>query len=189
MKFPEISRSRNRETPGTAGTRVHSVGQRATLLCHRLRPQHRFPSTLSVHHHLLLDITFSSNSCPRKPGSGHPELIADFGRIAEERGFHSIWMPEHVVFFRDYASQYPYSDDGRIPGNPNGGTEPLTVLTFLAAHTERIRLGTGVCLVPQRNPIYTAKQVANVDYLSKGRLDFGIGIGWLREEFDALGVP
>ena len=98
-------------------------------------------------------------------------------------------MPEHVVFFRDYASQYPYSDDGRIPGNPNGGTEPLTVLTFLAAHTERIRLGTGVCLVPQRNPIYRAKQVANVDYLSKGRLDFGIGIGWLREEFDALGVP
>ena len=67
--------------------------------------------------------------------------------------------------------------------------EPLTALTFVAAHTERIRLGTGICLVPQRNPIYTAKQVADVDYLSQGRVDFGIGIGWLREEFAALGVP
>jgi len=122
-------------------------------------------------------------------GATSPELIAEFGRIVEERGFHSIWVPEHVVFFRDYASRYPYSDDGKIPGNPDGVMEPLTALTFIAAHTERVRLGTGVCLVPQRNPIYTAKQVADVDYLSKGRLDFGIGIGWLREEFDALGVP
>ena len=122
-------------------------------------------------------------------GATPPELIADIGQIAEERGFHSIWVPEHVVFFRDYASSYPYSEDGKIPGNPDGVMEPLTALTFLAAHTNRIRLGTGVCLVPQRNPIYTARQVADVDYLSKGRLDFGIGIGWLREEFDALGIP
>lgn len=122
-------------------------------------------------------------------GVTSPELIADFGRISEDRGFHSIWVPEHVVFFRDYASRYPYSDDGKLPGDPDGVMEPLTALTFLAAHTERIRLGTGVCLVPQRNPIYTAKQVADVDYLSGGRLDFGIGIGWLREEFGALGIP
>jgi probable F420-dependent oxidoreductase len=122
-------------------------------------------------------------------GVTSPELIADFGRISEDRAFHSIWVPEHVVFFRDYASRYPYSDDGKLPGDPDGVMEPLTALTFLAAHTERIRLGTGVCLVPQRNPIYTAKQVADVDYLSGGRLDFGIGIGWLREEFGALGIP
>jgi probable F420-dependent oxidoreductase len=122
-------------------------------------------------------------------GATSPDLIAEFGKIAEERGFHSLWVPEHVVFFRDYVSRYPYSEDGKIPGNPDGVMEPLTALSFLAAHTERIRLGTGVCLVPQRNPIYTAKQVADVDYLSKGRLDFGIGIGWLREEFAALGVP
>ena len=122
-------------------------------------------------------------------GVTSPELIADFGRISEDRDFHSIWVPEHVVFFRDYASRYPYSDDGKLPGDPDGVMEPLTALTFLAAHTERIRLGTGVCLVPQRNPIYTAKQVADVDYLSGGRLDFGIGIGWLREEFGALGIP
>lgn len=122
-------------------------------------------------------------------GVTSPELIADFGKISEERGFHSIWVPEHVVFFRDYASRYPYSDDGKLPGDPDGVMEPLTALTFLAAHTERVRLGTGVCLVPQRNPIYTAKQVADVDYLSGGRLDFGIGIGWLQEEFGALGIP
>jgi probable F420-dependent oxidoreductase len=67
--------------------------------------------------------------------------------------------------------------------------EPLTALTFVAANTERLRLGTGICLVPQRDPIYTAKQVADVDFLSKGRLDFGIGIGWLREEFAALNIP
>jgi len=118
-----------------------------------------------------------------------PELIADFGKIAEERGFHSLWVPEHVVFFSEYASRYPYSQDGRIPGDPNGVMEPLTALTFVAAHTERLRLGTGICLVPQRNPVYTAKQVADVDYLSGGRLDFGIGVGWLKEEFAALDVP
>jgi probable F420-dependent oxidoreductase len=122
-------------------------------------------------------------------GATPPELIADFGRIAEERGFHSLWVPEHVVFFREYASQYPYAADGRIPGDPDGVMEPLTALTFVAAHTERLRLGTGICLVPQRNPVYTAKQVADLDYLSRGRLDFGIGVGWLREEFAALGVP
>jgi len=118
-----------------------------------------------------------------------PDLIAAYGGIIEERGFHSIWVPEHVVFFQEYASRYPYARDGKIPGNPNGVMDPFIALTFLAAHTERVRLGTGICLVPQRNPIYTAKQVADVDYLSRGRFDFGIGVGWLREEFVALGVP
>ncbi len=118
-----------------------------------------------------------------------PELIAATGRVAEERGFHSIWAPEHVVFFPEYASRYPYSGDGKIPGNPDGVLEPFVALTYLAAHTKRVRLGTGICLVPQRNPIYTAKQVADLDFLSGGRFDFGVGIGWLREEFQALGVP
>jgi len=118
-----------------------------------------------------------------------PDFIAAYGAIAEERGFHSLWVPEHVLFFREYASRYPYSRDGRIPGDPDGVMEPFTLLTFVAAHTERLRLGTGICLVPQRNPVYTAKQAADLDYLSGGRLDFGIGIGWLREEFAALGVP
>jgi probable F420-dependent oxidoreductase len=118
-----------------------------------------------------------------------PDLVAEVGRMAEERGFTSFWVPEHVVFFPEYASRYPYATDGKLPGNPNGVLEPWTALTWLAAHTSTIRLGTGICLVPQRNPVYTAKQVADVDFLSGGRVDFGIGIGWLREEFEALGVP
>ena len=118
-----------------------------------------------------------------------PDFLAEMGRVAESRGFHSLWVPEHVIFFQEHASRYPYSEDGRIPGNPTGAIEPFLALGWLAAHTERIRLGTGICLVPQRAPIYTAKQVADLDFLSGGRVDFGVGIGWLREEFAALGVP
>jgi probable F420-dependent oxidoreductase len=111
-------------------------------------------------------------------------------RGAEARGFHSIWLGEHVVLFDDYDAQYPYAEDGRIPiGGDHGLLEPMTALSFIAAHTQRIRLGTGICLVPQRNPVYTAKEVAAVDYLSGGRVDFGVGIGWLEEEFDALDTP
>jgi probable F420-dependent oxidoreductase len=117
-------------------------------------------------------------------------LLRLLGREAEARGFESIWVAEHVVFFDDYASQYPYSPDGRFPGGGDTGLlEPLTALAYLAAVTDTIRLGTGICLVPQRNPVYTAKQVVDVDNLSGGRVDFGIGVGWLREEFDVLGMP
>lgn len=118
-----------------------------------------------------------------------PELIREVGPIIEERGFHSIWVPEHAVFFPEYQSRYPYSADGKLPGNPTGVMEPLTALTFVAAHTERLRLGTGIVILPQRNPVYAARQAADVDYLSGGRLDFGLGVGWLQEEFEALGVP
>jgi probable F420-dependent oxidoreductase len=119
-----------------------------------------------------------------------PEFVRLLGRQAEALGFASIWLPEHVVLFDDYASRYPYSPDGRIPAMGEAGfLDPFDALAFLAAVTERIRLGTGICLVPQRNPVYTAKNVASVDWLSNGRLDFGVGIGWLAEEFQALGVP
>jgi probable F420-dependent oxidoreductase len=117
-------------------------------------------------------------------------LLRALGPAVEERGFESIWLPEHVVLFDDYESAYPYSPDGKFPGSGEFGLlEPMTGLTFLAAVTDRVRLGTAICLVPQRNPIYTAKQVADLDALSGGRVDFGIGIGWLREEFEALNVP
>ena len=119
-----------------------------------------------------------------------PEYLRALGTLAEDAGFHSLWVAEHGVLFDDYASEYPYSPDGRIPAGGEGGIlEPFTSLAFLAAVTERIRLGTGICLVPQRNPVYTAKQVANVDVVSGGRLDFGVGVGWLSEEFDAVAVP
>jgi probable F420-dependent oxidoreductase len=117
------------------------------------------------------------------------ETLLAMGRGAEERGFDSIWAAEHAVLFDDYRSPYPYSADGKIPvGTETGVVDPFVALSFLASVTERIRLGTGICLVPQRNPVYTAKEAANIDYLSGGRLDFGVGVGWLREEFEAVGA-
>jgi probable F420-dependent oxidoreductase len=120
--------------------------------------------------------------------STEPAFIKDAVQLAEAKGVHGIWVPEHVLFFPDYASTYPYSDSGRMPGDPEGLLDPFTALTFIAAHTQRVRLGTGICLVPQRQPVYTAKMVADVDYLSGGRVDFGVGIGWLKEEFQNLGM-
>jgi probable F420-dependent oxidoreductase len=119
-----------------------------------------------------------------------PEFIRDLGQAAEQRGVHSLWVAEHVVLFDDYDSKYPYNAEGRLRGRPDTGPlEPFAALAFLAAATTQLRLGTGICLVPQRNPVYTAKHVATVDWLSNGRVDFGIGVGWLAEEFGALGVP
>src|SRR3954447_24173041 len=119
-----------------------------------------------------------------------PEFMTTVGPALEERGFESVWVAEHVVMFDDYESKYPYADSGRFPGGGDSGLlEPLTALSFLAAVTKTVRLGTGICLVAQRNPVYTAKQVVDVDVLSGGRVDFGIGVGWLREEFDAVAMP
>ena len=122
------------------------------------------------------------------PGVDRQALL-ELGRGAEARGSASIWAGEHVVLFDDYLATYPYARSGRFPlSGESGLLEPFTTLAFLAAITERVRLGTAVCLVPQRNPLYTAEEVANVDFISGGRFDFGIGIGWQREEFEALGV-
>jgi len=119
-----------------------------------------------------------------------PEVLAAVGREAEERGITTLWVGEHVVLFEEYASSYPYADDGRIPAPPGSGLlEPLNTLAFLAAHTTEVRLGTAMVLLPQRNPVYTAKEVATLDWLSNGRVDFGIGVGWLEEEFRAVNVP
>lgn len=118
-----------------------------------------------------------------------PELLSIIGREAEERGFSCLWVGEHVVLFEEYASSYPYADDGKIPAPPGTGLlEPLNTLAFLAAHTTTVRLGTAMVLLPQRNPVYTAKEVATLDWLSNGRVDLGIGVGWLEEEFRAVNV-
>ena len=119
-----------------------------------------------------------------------PEVLAAVGAEAEQRGVGTIWVGEHVVLFEEYASSYPYADDGKIPAPPGTGLlEPLNTLAFLAAHTTATRLGTAMVLLPQRNPVYTAKEVSTLDWLSNGRVDFGIGVGWLEEEFDVLNVP
>jgi len=117
-----------------------------------------------------------------------PQMIRDFGRRAEDMGLNSIWMGEHVVLFDKNTFGYPGSKDGRLPVPEGGGMLDVTAtFGFLAAVTDRLRLGTGVALVPQRNPIYTAKEICTLDWLTGGRIDFGIGVGWNKEEVEACG--
>ncbi len=112
------------------------------------------------------------------------------GQIAEEFGIESLWAVEHVVVPKGYASAYPYSGDGRMPGPENSPIpDPLVWMTWVAAKTTTIRLATGVIILPQRNPLVLAKEIATMDVLSGGRIELGIGVGWLEEEFKAIGVP
>jgi probable F420-dependent oxidoreductase len=107
---------------------------------------------------------------------------------AERLGFTSIWAPEHVVLLEQYSSKYPYSA-GEFPlPTDTPFADPFTTLAFAAACTNRIKIATGICLVPEHNPLVLAKTVATLDRLSGGRLILGVGIGWLAEEFQALGL-
>ena len=117
-----------------------------------------------------------------------PEVIGDIGRRAEDIGLDSIWMGEHVVLFDKTETPYPGSADGKLPV-PEGGGMLDTVATFgyLAACTKTLRFGTGITLLPQRNPVYTAKEFTTLDWLTGGRIDVGIGVGWCREEVEACG--
>jgi probable F420-dependent oxidoreductase len=110
---------------------------------------------------------------------------------AERLGFATVWAPEHVVLMEQYASRYPYSSGaGRFPGGSRIPiADPFATLAYAAACTKTIRLGTGICLVPEHNPLILAKTAATVDRLSGGRFIFGAGVGWLAEEFAALGIP
>jgi probable F420-dependent oxidoreductase len=119
-----------------------------------------------------------------------PDLLEAVGRESEGRGISTLWVGEHVVLFTEYASAYPYAADGKVPAPSGSGLlEPMVTLSYLAACTSTVRLGTAMLLLPQRNPVYTAKEVSSLDWLSGGRVDLGIGVGWLKEEFDALNVP
>ncbi|MDH4144805.1 MAG: LLM class F420-dependent oxidoreductase [Acidimicrobiia bacterium] len=119
-----------------------------------------------------------------------PEFLSRLGTACDERGIHSLWMGEHVVMFPEYESSYPGSKDGvfRFP-DQSGLLDMVSGLSFLAACTTDVRLGTGICILPQNNPVYVAKEYATVDFLSSGRLEFGVGVGWSWEEFEACGVP
>jgi probable F420-dependent oxidoreductase len=121
---------------------------------------------------------------------GEPEGLVHLARTAEAVGFESLWTVEHVVVPKGYASRYPYSPSGRMPGPEEASIpDPFVWLAYAAAVTERIRLATGVLILPQRHPLYVAKEAATLDRLSRGRAILGVGIGWLEEEFRALGVP
>ena len=122
--------------------------------------------------------------------SARPAHAVELARLAEANGFESLWTVEHVVVPRDYASTYPYAQDGRMPGGEDVDIpDPLIWLSHLAAVTETIKLATGILILPQRNPVVLAKAVATLDQLSEGRFVLGVGVGWLEEEFVALGVP
>lgn len=125
----------------------------------------------------------------RSPVAG-PEFLSEFGPRVEAMGIHSIWLGEHVVTFDSYDSRYPGSPDGvfRFPEG-SGLMDMVGSIGFLAACTSTLRLGTGICILPQNNPVYVAKEYATLDFLSSGRLDFGVGVGWSWEEFAAVGAP
>ena len=111
-------------------------------------------------------------------------------RRAEAAGFESLWGGEHVILPSKIESSYPYTADGKIPALPDTPIpDPLIWLAFAAAAAPTMRLGTCILIVPQRNPLILAKELATLDQLSGGKVELGLGVGWLEEEFQALGVP
>ena len=117
-------------------------------------------------------------------------LLKAVAANAERLGVATLWVPEHVVLIDKYASKYPYTQDGHLPAPTNAPIfDPFIALATMAAVTSKIRLATGICLVPEHNPLVLAKVVATLDFLSAGRMVLGVGIGWLEEEFTAIGIP
>jgi len=120
-----------------------------------------------------------------------PSQAVELAQAGEAAGFESLWTIEHTVIPAGYESQYPYSEDGKIAGGNDTVAlpDPLIWMAFVASATTKIKLASGIIIVPQHNPVVLAKQVGTLDQLSNGRVLLGIGVGWLKEEFDALGVP
>lgn len=120
---------------------------------------------------------------------GHDDSL-EICRRAEAGGFESIWGGEHVIMPDAIDSKYPYTPDGKIPAEPETPIpDPLVWLAFAAAAAPTLKLGTCILIVPQRNPLILAKELATLDRLSGGRVELGLGVGWMKEEFDALGIP
>ncbi len=127
---------------------------------------------------------------PINIGIAAPEQMITTAQAAEDAGFESVWTFEHVIVPVDYQSKYPYNNSGKMGAAPETPfVDPLIALTAIAAHTKTIRLATGVNIVAQTNALLLAKQAASLDFISGGRFMLGAGIGWLREEFTAMGVP
>ena len=134
-------------------------------------------------------VTFGCNLSSTLPATD-PALLKDMAQQAEALGYDSAWFADHIVIPRNVRAAYPYAVDHVSTFNPDRPFhEMMTTLAFLAGCTERIRLGPNVLIVPYRPPLYTAKQLTMLDVLSGGRLTLGVGVGWMEEEFEALGVP
>jgi probable F420-dependent oxidoreductase len=119
-----------------------------------------------------------------------PERACALASAAEAAGFESIWTADHVVVPAGYRSTYPYDPSGRLPSGEDAPfPDPLIWLAYVARATSVIRLATGILILPERNPVVLAKELATLDYLSSGRVILGVGIGWMKDEFEAVGVP
>jgi probable F420-dependent oxidoreductase len=115
--------------------------------------------------------------------------MIEVAKHAEAFGFESVWVPEHLVLPTRFESRYPYSEDGLSPLRPDTPhLDPLIVLAQIAALTSRIRLGTNIFILPLRHPLVTARMATSLHVLSGGRVSLGIGVGWLEEEFRAVGI-
>ena len=113
-----------------------------------------------------------------------------FRSVAEEVGLDSVWAVEHVLTPKVITSPYPYTSDGKLADMEQAVLcDPVVWLSFMAAVSTTLRLGTGIMILPQRHPAYVAKEWATLDRLSGGRAMLGIGIGWMAEEMEALGIP
>ena len=127
------------------------------------------------------------------PGRGplaRPDVLVKLAQRADALRYASVFVTDHVVIPSTYSSTYPYSPTGRTAGDwSQGYLEPLALMSFLAGATARVRLGTSVLVIPYRNPVVTAKMLATLDVMSRGRVILGAGVGWLREEFEALHAP
>jgi len=126
------------------------------------------------------------------PSSGVVDgrLLGELAKEAEESGFDAVWVSDHVVMPQEIASRYPFSADGTMTWQPEAPwIDALVAMATAAAATDAIAVGVGVLIIPMRNPVVLAKQLATLDFLSRGRLVVGVGAGWLREEFEALQAP
>jgi probable F420-dependent oxidoreductase len=119
-----------------------------------------------------------------------PDSIQTIASNAERLNFGTLWSGEHIVFVDTFTSKYPYTEDGTLPGPVDSPLlSSYIALTYAAAFTQRIRLATGITIVPEYNPLILAKEIMSLDQVSRGRFMLGVGIGWLEEEFQALGIP
>jgi probable F420-dependent oxidoreductase len=125
---------------------------------------------------------------PTRGPLSEPEALGELVREGERMGFTTIVIADHIVFPTRFGSAYPYTLDGSFPGQGDA-LEQLALMSFVAGISRSARLVTSVMVVPHRNPLVTAKMLATIDVLSKGRVTVGCGVGWLREEFEALGAP
>src|SRR5881409_216363 len=125
---------------------------------------------------------------PTRGQTTTPDDVDTLVQRGEAYGFHSVMIADHIVFPTDIQSRYPYTVSGAFPGHGDA-MEQLTLMAFVAAETRTLRLVTSVMILPYRNPVLTAKMLATIDVLSRGRVTVGVGVGWLREEFQALGAP